>query len=316
MRAITYNSYGDIDKLQITELNSPKPGINDVIVKVIAISPNPVDLKKLEGGFKIITNVKKFPFIIGCDFSGEIIEIGKNVGAFKVGDKVFGMTEILFGGSGAEEIKVSQKYISLAPKNLELNYAAALPQVSNTCLLALRNIAKLRAGHKLLINGASGGVGSTALQIAKLYEADCVAITSNRNIDWIKSEFNPSKVIDYTKEDFTETDEKYDVVFDANGNRSYPEVEKILTANGMYVTTKNNVYTQIDSIKQFTKRKKARVVLSGKTSTSNLDLIRMWVEDGKLKPYIEKTFSLTEFKDAYQHLAKGRTRGKLVINME
>ena len=95
-----------------------------------------------------------------------------------------------------------------------------------------------------------------------------------------------------------------------------PEVEKILTANGIYVTTKNNVYTQIDFIKQFTKRIKARVVLSGKTSTSNLDLIRMWVEDGKLKPYIEKTFSLSEFKDAYQYLAKGRTRGKLVINME
>ena len=108
MKAIVYNSYGDINSLEITEINEPRPSSNEVVVKIRAISLNPVDLKKMSGGFKLITNVKKFPKTMGCDFSGEIIEIGKDVGAFKVGDNVFGMTDILFAGSAAEKIKISQ----------------------------------------------------------------------------------------------------------------------------------------------------------------------------------------------------------------
>ena len=139
----------------------------------------------MNGGFKLITNIKKFPKVVGCDFSGEIVEIGKDVGAFKVGDNVFGMTDVLFSGSAAEKIKISQKSIALAPKNVDLEHSAAIPQVANTSLLAMRNIASLRKGHKLLINGASGGVGTTALQIASIYEAETTAVTSYRNIDWI-----------------------------------------------------------------------------------------------------------------------------------
>ena len=170
MKALIYYSYGDIDTLEVGEINEPRPNSNEVVVKVKAISLNPVDLKKMKGGFKLITNIKKFPKVVGCDFSGEIIEIGKDVGAFKVGDNVFGMTDILFSGSAAEKIKISQKSIALAPKNIDLEHSAAIPQAANTSLLALRNIASLRKGHKLLINGASGGVGTIALQIASIYE--------------------------------------------------------------------------------------------------------------------------------------------------
>ena len=177
MKAIGYNSYGGIDKLQILEVESPKPKRHEVAVKVSAISINPFDLKKMRGGFKPITSIKKFPIITACDFSGEIVEIGNDVGAFKVGDKVFGMQDILFNGSAAEKITISQKYISLAPNNFELSDSAAIPQVGNTSLLALRNIASLRKGHKLLINGASGGVGTFALQMSKIYEADITAVT-------------------------------------------------------------------------------------------------------------------------------------------
>ena len=315
MKALIYYSYGDIDSLEVGEINEPRPNNNEVVVKVRAISLNPVDLKKMNGGFKPITNIKKFPKIVGCDFSGEIVEIGKDVGAFKVGDNVFGMTDVLFSGSAAEKIKISQKSIALAPKNIDLEQAAAIPQVTNTCLLALRNIASLRKGHKLLINGASGGVGTIALQIASIYEAETTAVTSYRNVDWIKNEFKTQNVIDYTKEDFTNLDEKYDVIFDANGNRSFPDVEECLTANGVYVTTKNNVYNQIDFVKQFIKRKKSRVVLSAKSTTSSLDMFRMWVEDEKLKPIIEKTYLFDQFIDAYKYLAEGRTKGKIVLKI-
>ena len=154
MKAVVYYTYGDIDSLEVSEINEPRPNSSEVVIKVKAISLNPVDLKKMSGGFKPITNIKKFPKIVGCDFSGEIVEIGKDVGAFKVGDNVFGMTDVLFSGSAAEKIKISQKSIALAPKNIDLEQAAAIPQVANTCLLALRNIASLRKGHKLLINGA------------------------------------------------------------------------------------------------------------------------------------------------------------------
>ena len=195
------------------------------------------------------------------------------------------------------KIKISQKSIALAPKNIDLEHSAAIPQAANTSLLALRNIASLRKGHKLLINGASGGVGTIALQIASIYEAETTAVTSYRNIDWIKEEFKSQNIIDYTKEDFTNLNEKYDVIFDANGNKSFPDVEKCLNSNGVYVTTKNNIYNQIDFIKQFVKNKKSRVVLSAKSTTSSLDMFRMWVEDGKLKPIIEewhKKFNVTE----------------------
>ena len=315
MKAIVYNSYGDIDSLEIGEINEPRPSSNEVVVKVKAISLNPVDLKKMSGGFKLITNVKKFPKIMGCDFSGEIIEIGKDVGAFKVGDNVFGMTDILFGGSAAEKIKISQKSIALAPKNINLEESAAIPQAANTSLLALRNLASIRQGHKLLINGASGGVGTTALQIASIYETEITAVTSYRNTDWIKESFKTENVIDYTKEDFTNLDEKYDVIFDVNGNKSFIDVEKCLTSNGVYVTTKNNVFNQIDFVKQFIKRKKSKVVLSGKSTTSSLDMFRMWTEDGKLKPIIEKTFSFDEFKNAYAYLSTGRAKGKLILTI-
>ena len=315
MKALIYYSYGDIDTLEVGEINEPRPNSNEVVVKVKAISLNPVDLKKMRGGFKLITNIKKFPKVVGCDFSGEIIEIGKDVGAFKVGDNVFGMTDLLFSGSAAEKIKISQKSIALAPKNIDLEHSAAIPQAANTSLLALRNIASLRKGHKLLINGASGGVGTIALQMASIYEAETTAVTSYRNIDWIKEKFKPQSIIDYTKEDFTNLNEKYDVIFDANGNKSFPDVEKCLNSNGVYVTTKNNIYNQIDFIKQFVKNKKSRVVLSAKSTTSSLDMFRMWVEDGKLKPIIEKIYSFEQFSEAYAHLAEGRTKGKIILNI-
>ena len=315
MKAIVYNSYGDIDSLEIAEINEPRPSSNEVVVKVKAISLNPVDLKKMSGGFKLITNVKKFPKIIGCDFSGEIIEIGQDVGAFKVGDNVFGMTDILFSGSAAEKIKISQKSIALAPKNISLEESAAIPQAANTSLLALRNLASIRQGHKLLINGASGGVGTAALQIASIYETETTAVTSYRNIDWIKESFKTENVIDYTKDDFTNLEGKYDIIFDVNGNKSFLDVEKHLTSNGVYVTTKNNIFNQIDFVKQFIKRKKSKVVLSGKSTTSSLDMFRMWIEDGKLKPIIEKTYSFDEFKKAYKYLSTGRAKGKLILTI-
>ena len=271
MKAIGYNSYGDIDNLEILEVAEPRPKRSEVIVKIEAVSLNPVDIKKMQGGFKPITNLNKFPIFTACDFSGEITEIGRDVGAFKVGDKVFGMTDILFNGSAAEKIKISQKLISLVPKNIKLHEAAAIPQVANTSLLALRNIASIRKGHKILINGASGGVGSFAIQMAKIYETEITAVTSDRNYEWIKNDFN----ID--------------------------------------VTTKNNIYNNIDVAKQLFQRKKSRVVLSGRTSTANLDLFRMWIEDGKIKPIIEKIFSFDQYLDAYNHLKSGRAKGKILL---
>ena len=313
MKAIGYNSYGDIDNLEILEVAEPRPKRTEVIVKIEAVSLNPVDIKKMQGGFKPITNLNKFPIFTACDFSGEITEIGRDVGAFKVGDKVFGMTDILFNGSAAEKIKISQKLISLVPKNIKLHEAAAIPQVANTSLLALRNIASIRKGHKILINGASGGVGSFAIQMAKIYETEITAVTSDRNYEWIKNDFNIDDVVDYTKEDILSSSKKYDIVFDANGNLSFPKASKILSANGMYVTTKNNIYNNIDVAKQLFQRKKSRVVLSGRTSTANLDLFRMWIEDGKIKPVIEKIFSFDQYLDAYNHLKSGRAKGKILL---
>ena len=167
----------------------------------------------------------------------------------------------------------------------------------------------------ILFHAAAGGVGQIFCQWAKSLGCKVIGTVGNDEKINLAKKYGCYEIINYTKEDFANLNEKFDVIWDANGNRSFPEVEKCLTNNVIYVTTKNNIYNQIDFAKQFMQRKKSKVVLSARSTTSNLDMFRMWIEDGKLRPIIEKTFTFDEFKDAYEHLAGGRAKGKIVLKI-
>jgi|TARA_B110000483_G_scaffold214431_1_gene264282 NADPH:quinone reductase-like Zn-dependent oxidoreductase len=315
MKAIIYNRYGGPEVLESQEIPDPKPKSHEVLIKVESISLNPVDAKARQGGFKPISNLLRFPRTTGTDFSGAITEIGKNVSGFKVGDSVYGWSNPLVNnGSASEMLTISEKSIALAPNNINLTDVPALPCGALTSLIALRDLAPIRDGHKILINGSSGGTGTMALQVAKIFGGEVTAVTSSRNSERIMNDFEPDHIIDYTKNNFIESNNTYDVIFDVQGNKSFNEVEKCLTANGIYITTQPNIYNSIDFAKSFLSRKKSKIVIC-RSKTSDLNHIRIWVEEGKIKPVIEKVYEFDQFKEAYEHLATGRVKGKLILKI-
>ena len=315
MKAVIYNHYGGLEVLEFQEVSDPKPKPYEVLIKIASISLNPVDAKARRGGFRPVSDLLKFPRVTGTDFSGVIIETGKNVSGFKVGDSVYGWSNPLVnGGSASEMITISEKSIALAPQNINLEEASALPCGALTSLIALRDLASIRSGYKILINGSSGGTGTMALQIAKIFGGEVTAVTSPRNSERIIKDFNPDHIIDYTKSSFIESDNKYDVIFDVQGNKSFNDVENCLTSNGIYITTQPNIYNSIDIAKSFLSKKKSKIVIC-KSKTSDLSHIRIWVEEGKIKPVIEKVYEFDQYREAYEHLESGRVKGKLLLRI-
>jgi NADPH:quinone reductase-like Zn-dependent oxidoreductase len=315
MKAIVYSNYGGPEVLKLKDIETPKPKPSEVLVKVEAISLNPVDAKARRGGFRPMSDLLKFPRVTGTDFSGVIIETGKNVSGFKVGDSVYGWANPLINnGSAAEMLTISEKSIALVPSNINLAESSAFPCGALTSLIVLRDLASIRDGHKILINGSSGGTGTMALQIAKILGGEITAVTSSRNSERIKNDFNPDYIIDYTKSDFIKDDKKYDVIFDVQGNKSFNEIQECLTSNGIYITTQPSIYNSIDVARSILSKKKSKIVIV-RSKTSDLNHIRIWVEEGKIKPVIEKVYEFDQFKEAYEHLATGRVKGKILLKI-
>ena len=315
MKAIIYSNYGGPEVLKLQDIKSPRPKSSEVLVKVEAISLNPVDAKARRGGFRPISDLLKFPRVTGTDFSGVIIEIGRNVSGFKVGDSVYGWSNpIINNGSAAEMLTISEKSIALVPTNVDLAESAVFPCGALTSLIVLRDLAPIRNGHKILINGSSGGTGTMALQIAKILGGEITAVTSSRNSERIKRDFNPDHIIDYTKSDFIKDDKKYDVIFDVQGNKSFNEIQECLTANGTYITTQPSIYNSIDVARNILSKRKSKIVIC-RSKTSDLNHIRIWVEENKIKPIIEKVYEFEHYREAYEHLDTGRVKGKLLIKI-
>ena len=227
MKAVVINRYGAADVLEYREVEKPAINDDEILVEVYASSVNPVDWKVRQGQLKIITG-KKFPRILGCDFSGKIAEIGKNIKNYKVGDEIYGMVSALKGGAYAEYVKVSLENILAKPRNLDFEQAAAVPLAGLTALQSLRNLGKIKQGDRVLINGCSGGVGSFAIQIAKSFDANVTGICSSKNIEFSKN-LGADNVIDYTRKNILERDETYDIFFDVVGNQSFSQIKKLLT---------------------------------------------------------------------------------------
>jgi len=319
MQAAVYKTYGPPQVMQLVEQATPTliPGVHDeyVLVKVYCSSINPFDYYHRQGFLPIrffngfLTPQQQ---ILGIDVAGTVEAIGKNVARFKVGDRVFGGCM----GSHAEYVRVREKGLTMLPANVTFAQAAAVPCAGQTALQGLRNVAHLKAGQKILINGAAGGIGHYAVQLAKYYGAEVTAVCSTPNLAWVKA-LGADYMIDYTQEDFTCNGKQYDVIYDAVGKRTFSDCQKSLTPTGMYITE-----NPTKSAKQVWAWLMGMVIenpqMQGhltKTNAEDLGFLGELLAQGQLKSVIEKTYSLAQLAEAHRHLEGNHTKGKLVIEV-
>src|SRR5438445_2392345 len=323
MKAIVYCDYG-VANLKLAEIAKPTPTDDQILVKVHAASVNPLDWHFIEGTPKIMRAMgvglrKPKDPRLGVDFAGTVETVGKNVTQFKAGDEVFGGRD----GAFAEYVcPRADRAVALKPANITFEQAAAINIAGITALQAVRDKGKVQPGQKVLINGASGGVGTFAVQIAKSYGADVTAVCSARNTELVQS-LGADHVIDYTKDDFTKSDQKYDVILDNVANHSLSESRRVLTPNGIYVMIGGGSANEQGFVGALGKALNAAVysrfikqkmgMMMAQPSTKDLTLLAEMVESGKLKPVIDRTYKLAEVPEAIGSLEQGHARGKVVI---
>lgn len=325
MKAIRYCEYGPPDHvLKLEEIEKPVPNDNQVLVRVRAVSLRFYDSGMLEGGIgRLVFGLRKPKNTTpGSDFAGTVEAIGRNVTAFKPGDEVFGVR----AGALAEYICVRHNgAIAMKPANVNFEQAASIP-TALVALQGLRDTARVKAGQKVLINGASGGVGTFTVQIAKAFGAEVTGVCSTKNLDLVRS-IGADHVIDYTKEDFTKGGERYDVIYDLVNNRSFAERRRILKpggicvlagvgGSGMHEDTLSNLAGVLTAAlrSKFTKEK--FVAFGVDINKTDLGVLRDLTESGKVMPALTKTYPLAQTAAAYKYLETGHVQGKIAITID
>jgi len=326
IKAIVYSDYG-VANLKLLDIEKPAPTDDQILVRVHAASINPYDWHFIEGtpyvmramgvGLRKPKNIR-----LGSDFAGTVEAVGKNVTQYKPGDEVFGGS----AGSWAQYLcRRSTGSVALKPAALSFEQAAAINIARITALQAVRDHGKVQPGQKVLINGASGGVGTFAVQIAKSYGAEVTGVCSARNTELVQS-LGADHVIDYAKDDFTKGDQRYDVVIDNVANHSLSECRKVLTPNGIYVmiggggaieqgflgAIGNVLKAQLYS--RFVKQKMG--FMMAQPSTADLTLLAGMVESGKLKTVIDRTYKLDQVPEAVRYVEEGHARGKVIVTVD
>jgi NADPH:quinone reductase-like Zn-dependent oxidoreductase len=312
MKAVFYHRYGPPDVLEFGEVPEPKITERQLLVKVHAAAVNPVDWKFRSGKPRI--PFLRLPRIPGLDIAGEVVRVGNAVSRFKTGDAVYGMLSAFSGGGCAQYAAVPERNTAIKPRNLTFEEAAAVPVAAMTALQALRDQGKIKIGNRVLINGASGGVGSFAVQIAKACGAEVTAVTSGKNLDFVKG-LGADRVIDYNTEDFTRSDSRYDILFDTVAARSFSQCRRVLGAKGLYITTLPSLDTILHlMIGMILQGKRARVI-NVRRRVSDLETLTEWIEAGKIHPMIDRTFPLSKTAEAHALSETGHARGKIVIRI-
>ena len=318
MRAALFESYGGVDRLQVREVERPgPPGPGQVLVRVRASSVNPLDWKIRQGQLRLALPAK-LPLIPGFDLAGEVEAVGPEVTRFAPGDAVFGQTGSRHGGACAELTLALESALSEKPEALSFEEAAAIPMGGLTALQALRDHGELASGERVLILGASGGVGHFAVQIAGILGARVAAVASGRNQDFLQ-ELGAEQVFDYQAEDFRDADEVYEVIFDAVGKSSYQACALSLANGGMYVTTEvgPGIFFAVLASRfrrLFGEDRQARMVVV-KARAADLDLLGRWAREGRLRPVLERVFPLEEIRRAHEASETGHVRGKIGVRI-
>lgn len=304
--------------MKLEEVEKPSISNDQVLIRVHYSSVNPVDWKIRNGSLKLLTG-SRFPRRLGFDFAGEVVEAGPRVTRFKKGDRVFGMLDFRHIGSYAEYVCVRENNIASVPENLDFKEAAAVPLAALTAYQALHNKGRMKNGEAVLINGASGGVGSFAVQIAKAAGAHVTGVCGTHNIDLVKS-LGADTVTDYLEKDFSELPDMYDIIFDAVGSHSFFRVSRKLKPSGRYITTLPNKSSDILSffltalLPPFFSGKKSAFI-NVRPSGSDLHSLCHLIKERKLTPVIDCTFTLEEISQAHAYSETGHARGKIVIEI-
>lgn len=315
MKAILFTEYGSPDVLQFKDVEKPVPGDNEVLIKVYAASANPLDWHSMRGA-PFLARVefglqKPRDPRLGADVAGRVEAVGKNVTQFQIGDEVFGD---IFKGSFAEYACTSEKLLAAKPVNSSYEAAAAVPVAALTALQGLRDKGQIRSGQKVLINGASGGVGTFAVQIAKSYGTEVTGVCSARNLDLVRS-IGADHVIDYTKEDFTNNGQRYDLIFDTIGNLSVSGCQRALSPNGICAIAGFTTMFHLFQV-MLLGGKKVGMMETAKADKKDLLFIKELIEAGKVVPVIDRSYQLHETAEAIRYLETSRARGKVVITVE
>ena len=323
MRAIVYCDYG-LANLKLEDVEKPVPNDDQVLVKVRAASVNPYDWHFIEGTPYLMRAMgvglrKPKDTRLGVDFAGTVEAVGKNVTQFKPGDEVFGGR----GGAFAEYVcPRADRAVALKPANITFEQAASVNIAGITALQALRDKGKVQAGQKVLINGASGGVGTFAVQIAKSFGAAVTGVCSTRNVDLVRS-IGADQVVDYSKEDFTKSTQRYDLILDNVGNHSLSELRRVLNPTGKYIMVGGPAGRWIDPLpRAFSLLVFSRFVSQGmrmflaELNKQDLTILRDLMQAGKVTPVIDRRYRLSEVPAAIRYLEAGHARGKVVITVD
>ncbi len=317
MKAIVQNAYGSAEVLKLAEVDKPVVKENEVLVNVQATSINAGDYFSMRGSPWAARLTVGFPkpknYIPGWDVAGRVEAVGKNVTQFQPGDEVFGSCFHTF----AEYVSTDADLLARKPVNLTFKQTAAVPSAALTALQELRDVGKIQSGQKVLINGASGGVGTFAVQIAKAWGAEVTGVCSSRNADMVRS-IGADQVVDYNQEDFTQKEGYYDLILDNVGNRSFSDCRRALTSQGMIIPNTGHAGMGY-VIKAFGRSMFLHQQGSLKVTKPNhkdLIVLKELIEAGKIRPVIDRTYPLSKTPEAMEYAEKGHSRGKVVITVE
>jgi NADPH:quinone reductase-like Zn-dependent oxidoreductase len=317
MKAITYKHYGPPDVLQLADIEQPIPKEDEVLIKVHAASVNAYDwhllrAKPFLARFMAGLLKPRNP-ILGADFAGTVEAVGSHIQQYHPGDEVYGCRQ----GSFAEYLCSREERIAMKPKNLSFEQAATVPMAALTALQALRDLGRIRSGQNVLINGAGGGIGTFAVQIAKSFDAEVTAVCSTQNAAMVCS-IGADHVIDYTKEDFTRSSQRYDLILGANGYHSLFAYKRALNPGGIYVmsggTNAQMFQSILEPLASFRTDKKFKGA-AAKIVHKDLVYIKELLEAGKVVPVIDRKYLLRDVPDAIRYLEEGHAQGKVVITV-
>ena len=314
MKAIVYERYGSPDVLEVRDIEVPSVSDGGVLVRIRAASANPYDWHFMRGKpllMRLLFGLfKPKAHGLGADLAGEVEAVGKDVTRFRLGDAVFGEG----AGAFAEYASVPERTLALKPASLTFEQAAAVPMAGLTALQSLRDGGKIQAGQKVLILGASGGVGTFAVQIAKSFGAEVTGVCSTKNVEMVRS-IGADHVVDYTREDFTRGETRYDLMLDTVGNRSLRECRRVLTPKAVYVSISGAMAHLLGTsmLKPFVSQDIEIPV--AKRNKADLEILSGLIEVGKVTPVIDRTYPLNEVPAAIRYLETGHARGKIVITV-
>ena len=317
MKAIVHTKYGPPEVAQLKEVEKPKPTKNEILIKIYATTVNRTDCG-IRSAEYFISRFFSGLFrpnqqILGCEFAGVVEAIGPEVREFKIGDKVFGLDDAKFGGHAEYKVIAEDKAITTIPEGLSFDIAAAISEGAHYAWVDIK-AAKIQKGQNILINGATGAIGSSAVQLVKYLGATVTAVCDTKNVELVKS-LGADAVIDYKKEDFTQIKETFDVVFDAVGKSSFGKCKPLLKKGGIYISTELGYMSQNPFLAMITPFLGGKKVLFPipVTSKADIEFLKKLTAENHFKPVIDRTYQLGEVVEAYRYVETGQKTGNVVI---